>query len=147
MKYRVFAVAALLAIAGIGLGVAPLFLNKDYPDFVVPGLMSFGVIAIGLFVAAVFVVRRRFHAALTASVIGMIGFAVIAPLTVFPKLETALTESNLQTLVAENHYTNQPILCNSLYVRGVHFYSGNPVIVMAGSKESFLEQTPGDGAF
>ncbi len=142
LKYRVFAVAALLAIAGIGLSVAPLFLNKDYPDLVVPGLLSFGVIAIGLFVAAMFVVRQRFRAALTASVIGMIGFAVIAPLTVFPKLETALTESNLQTLVVENHYANQPILCNSLYVRGVHFYSGNPVIVMAGSKNPFWSKHP-----
>ncbi|MCX6831268.1 MAG: glycosyltransferase family 39 protein [candidate division Zixibacteria bacterium] len=142
VKYRVFAVAALLAIAGIGLSMAPLFLNKDYPDFVVPGLKSFGVIAIGLFAAAVFVVRQRFHAALTASLIGMIGFAVIAPMTVFPKLETALTESNLQTLVAENHYTNQPILCNSLYVRGVYFYSGNPVIVMAGSKNPFWSKHP-----
>jgi 4-amino-4-deoxy-L-arabinose transferase-like glycosyltransferase len=141
-KRRVLVVAALLAIAGIGLAVAPLFLNKDYPDFVMPGLLSFGVIAIGLFVAALFVVRQRFRAALTASVIGMIGFAVIAPLTVFPKLETALTESNLQTLVAENHYENQPILCNSLFVRGVHFYSGNPVIVMAGSKNPFWSKHP-----
>jgi 4-amino-4-deoxy-L-arabinose transferase-like glycosyltransferase len=141
-KRRVFVVAALLAIAGIGLGVAPLFLNKDYPDFVVPGLMSFGVIAIGLFFAAVFVIRRRFHTALTASVIGMIGFAVIAPMTVFPKLETALTESNLRTLIVEYHYTNQPILCNSLYVRGVRFYSDNPVIVLAGSKNPFWSKHP-----
>ncbi len=142
VKYRVFAVAALLTITGVGLCMAPLFLNKDYPDFVVPGLKSFGVIAIGLFAAAVFVVRQRFRAALIASVIGMIGFAVIAPMTVFPKLETALTESNLPTLVAENHYTNQPILCNSLFVRGVYFYSGNPVIVMAGSKNPFWSRHP-----
>jgi 4-amino-4-deoxy-L-arabinose transferase-like glycosyltransferase len=141
-RYRVFAVTALLVIAGIGLGIAPLFLHKDFPEFVMPGLMSFGVIAIGLFVAAVFAVRRYFHAALTASVIGMIGFAIIAPLTVFPKLETALTESNLRVLVVENHYVNQPILCNSLYVRGVHFYSDNPVIVMAGSKNPFWSKHP-----
>ncbi len=141
-KYRSYIVSALLVVAGIGLGIAPLFLRKDYPQFVTAGFLSFGPIALTSLAAAVFMFRQRLQSAVIAGVIGMIGFAIITPYVLFPKLETALTDSDLPALVKQYHYSGQPILCNSLYVRGVYYYSGNPVAVMAGSKTPFWSMQP-----
>jgi 4-amino-4-deoxy-L-arabinose transferase-like glycosyltransferase len=141
-KIRPAVTAVLSLCLGIAVGVAPLFFKPDYPDFVLPGLVSFGTIAVAAIVAAVFVWRHRIRAAIKTSVLGMIAFAIVAPLVVFPKLETALTESDLPSILATHNYSNRAILCSGLYVRGVRFYSGNPVVIMAGSKNPFWSAHP-----
>jgi 4-amino-4-deoxy-L-arabinose transferase-like glycosyltransferase len=141
-RYRNLAVTILLIAAGVGLGIAPTFLNKQFPELVIPGLMSFGAIALASLAASYLIFRRRIRTALTASVIGMVGFSVITPFALFPKLETGLTDSDLPTYVEQYHLEHQPVLTTALHCRGVYFYTGNPVVVMAGSKKPFWSMHP-----
>lgn len=134
--------ALLLLLFSIGLLLPLKFLDRQEPQLVVPVLLSFGALSLASLVAGVLMMRHRVKAAAVTSGVGMLAFVLITPLVLFPKLETALTDSDLETIIPKYNYQGKTILCNSLTVRGVHFYADNPVVVMAATKSPFWSKHP-----
>lgn len=140
VRYKVAGLITILL--GAGLLGALVIVKFRYPDFYSGGLISIAPLAISAIIAGIWLIRRQLKAAMLTSGIGIVWLLFFAPLTVFPKLETGLTEKDLPATVSHYQYQDQPILCSKLYVRGVYFYTGNPVQVVAGSKNPFWSAHP-----
>ncbi|MGD8921785.1 MAG: glycosyltransferase family 39 protein [Candidatus Zixiibacteriota bacterium] len=135
--------AAFITILTAVLAAAPVFLAKtQYPEFFYPALATFGVLSLCAIVASVMLLISRLKTALLINAAGVLVFTFAAITTVMPKLETAVTDSDLPAIVSQYNYTNKPIACTKTFARGAYFYTGDTVLVLADSPNPFWSKHP-----
>jgi len=131
------------------LGAIPLiampFVSKSFPDMFRPVFL--GVLLFFAFMAAggISFILRRPRQAVLLNVAALAAFLLAGVSTVPGKLETAFSDHSLAGIVRQYNYQGEPILCGKMYVRGVYFYTGNPVTVLnLGGKTPFWSRHPLD---
>ena len=135
--------AAVITILTAVLAAVPVFLAKtQYPEFFYPALATFGVLSLCAVVAAVMLLTSRLKAALMVNTAGILVFTFAAITTVMPKLETAVTDSDLPAIVSQYNYSNKPIACTKTFARGAYFYTRDTVLVLADSPDPFWSKHP-----
>jgi 4-amino-4-deoxy-L-arabinose transferase-like glycosyltransferase len=132
----------LLVILAIGLAAGAMVVASKYPAFATPALVAFGSLAVIVLVAGIvmFLNRVMLSASIAAAGIGL--FALLAGGLVFGRLETGLTQTNLIPMVAQYQYSGKTILCSKLFVRGIFYYTENPVVVIAENRQPFWSSHP-----
>jgi hypothetical protein len=105
-------------------------------------LLSFGALSLCLFIAAIMLFANRKIASVYSAVVGVALFSVLAANTVFDRLESGLTQSNLTPIVEQYGYKGNPILSSKLFARGIRFYAECPVTVMADTQEPYWSPHP-----
>lgn len=136
-------------IVNILLGITALaalpFIAKEYPDLSKPLFLSLLLLFIFISAGGIFLIRGRFKQAIFLNIAGMAAFLLAGVFTVPNKLETAFSDQGLSQIVRQYDYQGKTILCAKIYVRGVYFYTGNPVTVLnLGSKNPFWSKHPLD---
>ena len=125
--------------------VASPFIAKEYPDLA--KLLFLGLFLLFLFMAAggIFLIKGKIKQAMFLNIAALAAFLLAGVSSVPAKLETAFSDHSLPEIVRRYGYEGKPILCGKIYVRGVYFYTGNPVIVMnMGGKNPFWSSHPLD---
>lgn len=142
-------ITVAVGIINIVLGAIPLaaipFVAKSFPDIFRP--VFSGVLLFFAFMAAggiSFILRRHKQAALL-NVAALAALLLAGVSTVPARLETAFSDHGLPGIVRQYGYQEEPVLCSKIYVRGVYFYTGNPVIVLnLNGKDPFWSRHPLD---
>jgi 4-amino-4-deoxy-L-arabinose transferase-like glycosyltransferase len=133
---------ALLAILAIGLSAGASIVATKYPEFAAPALLAFGSLAGILVVSAVLMFMNRVMPSVVVSAAGIAVFSLLAGGFVFGHLEAGLTQTNLIPLISKHGYEGKTVLCSKLYVRGIFFYTENPVVVMSANQQPFWSNHP-----
>lgn len=136
-------------IVNILLGITALaatpFIAKEYPDLSKPLFLSLLLLFIFMSAGGIFLMRGKFKQAIFLNIAGMAAFLLAGVSTVPNRLETAFSNHGLPGIVRQYDYQGEPILCSKIYVRGVYFYTGNPVTVLnMGGKNPFWSKHPLD---
>jgi len=143
-KRRISEISAGLAslLIGVGAFFAPIFLSSTLPDL---GQSAYtATIPLGLcfiFLSILFFRGKLLAAVKFGSMFLALGM-FIPSLVFIPKLENAFTDSDLPATMETVQYGSKPIVGNKMYVRGVYFYSHNPVVVFASSAQPFWSPHP-----
>ena len=56
---------------------------------------------------------------------------------IMPRLEGSFSDKMLLSRVPKNKEVKKEILSSKMFVRGVHYYTNRPVVVIAGNKQPF----------
>ena len=136
-------------IVNILLGITALaampFIAKEYPDLSKPLFLSLLLLFVFMSAGGIFLMRGKFKQAIFINIAGMAAFLLAGVSTVPNRLETAFSDQGLPEIVRQYDYSGKTILCSKIYVRGVYFYTGNPVTVMnMGGKNPFWSRHPLD---
>jgi len=139
----------LAGIVNILLGITALaavpFIAKEYPDLSKPLFLSLLLLFIFMSAGGIFLMRGKFKQAIFINIAGMAAFLLAGVSTVPNRLETAFSDHSLPGIVRQYDYQGEQILCSKIYVRGVYFYTGNPVMVLnLGDKTPFWSNHPLD---
>lgn len=133
-----------ILLGAAGLAALP-FIGKEYPDLARP--LFLGISLLFLFMAAggISLIRGNPKQTVFLNIAGMAVFLLSGVSTVPHKLETAFSNQDLTQIVRKYDYEGKPILCGKIYVRGVYFYTGNPVAVLnPDGKNPFWSKHPLD---
>jgi len=131
-----------ILLGTIALAAMP-FIGKEYPDLARPLSLSLFLLFLFMVAGGISLIRRDPKQAIFLNIVGLAAFLLAGVSTVPNKLETAFSDQGLPQVVREHDYEGKPILCGKLYVRGVYFYTGNPVTVLnLGGKNPFWSEHP-----
>jgi 4-amino-4-deoxy-L-arabinose transferase-like glycosyltransferase len=138
-----------VGIVNILLGITALaatpFIAKEYPDLSRPLFLSLLLLFIFMSAGGIFLIKGKFKQSIFINIAGITAFLLAGVSTVPSKLETAFSDQGLPQIVRQYDYQGKPILCGKIYVRGVYFYTGNPVTVLnMGGKNPFWSRHPLD---
>lgn len=142
---RGMALAFVYGILGVGLLIAPVILVKKFPDYVTPtALMAIRLFGISLIAAGVLLFRGRIFDAIVTKAAGLALMFLLVGSYIPVSIERAVADKYLKDIVEREGYQGQPIVTNKLFARGIHFYTGNPVVVMDHNKQPFWSPHPID---
>lgn len=136
-------------IINILLGAAPLialpFIAKSFPVLFKPIFLGMSLFFVFMAAGGIFFILRKFRQAVLLNVAALAAFLIAGVFTVPNRLETAFSDQGLSEIVRQYDYRGKTILCSKIYVRGVYFYTGNPVTVLnMGNKNPFWSRHPLD---
>ncbi|MDD5546297.1 MAG: glycosyltransferase family 39 protein [Candidatus Omnitrophica bacterium] len=136
------AVNILFGAAGL---IASPFIAKEYPDLAKPFFLSLFLLFIFMTAGGVSLIKGRIKQAVFLNIAALAAFLLAGVSSVPAKLETAFSDHGLPEIVRKHGYEGKPIVCSKMYVRGVYFYTGNPVLVLnMGGKKPFWSDHPLD---
>lgn len=142
-KYKRLTVIGILYIlSGIGMILPAHFFAGEYPDLYLPVMNSICVLALALVISGTLLVSGKFRGALFTTFAGFVLFMLVLSFGVPQKLETAFCDKDMVKLISEYNYSNKPVVCSKMYVRGVYFYTLNPVMVIDSSPKPFWSEHP-----
>lgn len=140
--WRKIVTGALLLAAGGALVVAIVLIPKYVSELASGAMVSCGLLAASAVVAAGLALSGRISRAVVVSGAGVLVFVVLSTQLVARHLEAGLTQAELPAIVSRTGYQGRPILCSSLYARGIFFYTGNPVVVISENPNPFWSEHP-----
>jgi 4-amino-4-deoxy-L-arabinose transferase-like glycosyltransferase len=142
MRRRTTVAAAISFLCGMGLLATPLLVRGQLALELRPILIAVaGLGAVELAVGAL-LLSRRFAPALALNVAGFLAAVLVGCLTVPASAAAGFTDVDVPAIVAQEGLAGQPILTSKFYVRGVWFYTGNPVVVMDPHASPFWSPHP-----
>ena len=132
----------LLGAAGL---IASPFIAKECPALAKPLFLSLLLLFLFMAAGGISLIKGKIKQAVFLNIAALAAFLLGGVSSVPAKLETAFSDYDLPGIVREYGYEGKPILCEKMYVRGVYFYTGNPVLVMnMGGKNPFWSNHPLD---
>ncbi len=139
---RSTAAGILTVLFGLIFAGAAIYCRFYYSEYFVAALTTMGALSISSIVAGIYLIRKKWKKACISSGAGILIFSLCAILVLFPTLKTALSDSDLKDITLRLNYSNKPIVCSKLYVRGVYYYTQNPVVVISDKQNPFWSQHP-----
>ena len=109
-----------------------------------PVVLAGDVYGVALFGIAGLLLAGRVAAAVVLNTIGLLSMVLLATLNIPPAVAQAFTDVDVPVLVARHGLTGETIVASKASARGVHYSSGNPVVVMDGTKRPFWSDHPID---
>ncbi len=82
-----------------------------------------------------------------AIIINVVSVSIVIILTfnyIMPRLEGSFSDKMLLSRIPENKEVQKEILSSKMFVRGVHYYTDRPVVVIADNKQPFYTAHPLD---
>ncbi len=132
----------LLGAAGL---IASPLIAKEYPALAKPLFLSLFLLFLFMAAGGVSLMKGRVRQAVFLNIAALAAFLLGGLSSVPAKLETAFSDHDLPGIIREYGYEGKPIVCSKMYVRGVYFYTGNPVLVLnMGGKKPFWSDHPLD---
>ncbi len=142
------AVAATVSVlGGAGLLAAallawPFVARESVLESFRPVVLAGGVYGVALFVVAGLLLARRVAEAVVLNTVGLLSMVLLATLNVPPAMALAFTDADLPALVARFGLAGETIVASRISARGVHYSSGNPVVVMDSTKRPYWSDHP-----
>lgn len=129
-------------IGGIIIFFVPFYIKRELPELFLKSLAPFAILSLGLILSgiSIFLKSVKSAIALTSGALLISVFLLFA--FIAPGLESAFSDSALPRYLRKYDYGNKPILCNKIYVRGVYFWTHNPVLIIDSSKNPFWSSHP-----
>ena len=109
-----------------------------------PVVLAGGVYGVALFVIAGLLLAGRVAPAVVLNTVGLLSMVLLATLNIPPAMAQAFTDADIPVLVARHGLAGETIVASKVSARGVHYASGNPVVVMADTKRPFWSDHPID---
>lgn len=131
--------AALLAGAFLA---GPFVAREPLVETFRPVVFALGAWGVALFVVAGLFLARRIAAAVVLNTVGLLVVVLLAARNVPPAMAGAFTDADLPALVARHRLAGETVVASPVSARGVRWASGNPVVVMAGTKRPFWSDHP-----
>lgn len=140
------AVAVLGAVALLGgTFLAARFVSGEpLVETLRPALLAAGAWGAALFVVAGLLWTGRIAGAVLLNTACLLAVVLLAARNVPPAMSLAFTDADLPALVARHGLAGETIVAGKLSARGVLYATGNPVVVMAGTKRPFWSDHPID---
>ncbi|MBK8597990.1 MAG: glycosyltransferase family 39 protein [Holophagales bacterium] len=140
------AVSVLGAVSLLGGAflAGPFVAGEPLVETLRPVVLAAGAWGAALFLVAGLLWKRRIAAAVLLNTACLLAVILLAALNVPPAMRLAFTDADLPALVARYGLAGETIVAGKVSARGVHFFSGNPVVVMAGTKRPFWSDHPID---
>ena len=130
-------VLGLVLLGGLWYGL------KMYAPLVTGGLVAgFLLFVLGMVSSGFCWFRHRYDLALTLNGFGFVLFLLVVCLALPKTLKNNFSDSDLPAVVQNLTYQHQPILASKMYVRGVYFYTHNPVVVVNAEVNPFWSPHP-----
>ncbi len=129
---------------GVALCVLPSFPRlTEYGPYVwhaaVFALRLMGVLVI---VASVALWRGKVLQAVAVEAAGVVLLALLIALSIPESVDRATTSRYVADIVAREGYEGQPVVTTKQLARGIHFYTGNPVVVLHPVKQPWWSPHP-----
>ena len=132
----------LFGAAGL---IASPFIAKECPSLAKPLFLSLLLLFLFMAAGGISLMKGKIKQAMFLNIAALAAFLLGGVSSVPAKLETAFSDHDMPGIVREYGYEGKPILCEKMFVRGVYFYTGNPVLVMnMGGKSPFWSSHPLD---
>ncbi len=142
-RRRAHAVAAAISfLLGTGLLLVPFLVKGPLAGQLRPILVAVGVLGAAEIVVAVLLLARRVAPAVALNAAAFLLAVLVGCLTVPANATAGFTDAGVPAIVAEEGLTAQPILTSKFYVRGVHYATGAPVVVMDRRANPFWSPHP-----
>jgi 4-amino-4-deoxy-L-arabinose transferase-like glycosyltransferase len=139
---RMIVLAALYFVLGLGLLIAPFILTEKFPSYVWPtALVGIRIFGIGLIVGAVFLWQRKLMPAIVAQGAGLILMFLLLGAYIPVSIDRVVSNRHMQEVVKAENYQGE-ILTNKHFSRGVHFQTGNTVVIFDHKKQPFWSPHP-----
>lgn len=141
------AAAAVSVLGGAGLLAGaflawPFVATESVVENFRPVVLAGGVYGVALFVIAGLLLARRVAEAVVLNTCGLLSVLLLATLNVPPAMARAFTDADVPLLVARYGLTGETIVASKISARGVHYGSGNPVVVMGRTKRPYWSEHP-----
>ncbi|MFQ5681151.1 MAG: ArnT family glycosyltransferase [Candidatus Omnitrophota bacterium] len=121
---------------------APPAIKRQFPSFYLTVISVLAIFCLFILLSGVFLILRRDNYSFVCNVCA-IGLFIVVALAVIPRhLDGAFSDDDLPKILQDNPGLSQTILCNKMYSRGAHFYSGRPVAVIDSSSNPFWSKHP-----
>lgn len=142
---RVSILSILYGVLGVVILVAPLVLMRRYHDYIWPqAVVALVVLAFAFLTCAVFLWKGEVFKAVLIKSVGMALMVAVVGINVPDAIEREVANEYLTRIVKDQGYENQPIIVGKLYSRGVHFFTGSPVVVWDENPQPFWSPHPID---
>ena len=141
------AAAAVSILGGAGLLAGsllawPFVARESVVETFRPVVLAGGVYGVALFVIAGLLLARRVAEAVVLNTVGLLSMVLLATLNVPPAMALAFTDADVPLLVARYGLAGETIVASKISARGVHYSSGNPVVVMDSTKRPYWSDHP-----
>lgn len=122
---------------------APFVLASRFPEYVWSGaFLAIEILAVALVISVYFLWRGEVLRAVVIKVAGLAMMIAAAGFGMPDKLDREMADQYLNKIVSNENYQGQPIVSGKLYCRGIHFHTGNPVIVWDRDAQPFWSAHP-----
>ena len=133
---------SLNILLACGIIIALVLFRGNYGGLYLPGAIALSFLAFFMILSGIFIILYKFKWAVFCNAAGFILFALIITAVIPQKLKTGFSDKDLIKITANYNYYHQPIICNKMYIRGVYFWTHNPVVVIDTSSQPFWSKTP-----
>ncbi|PWB71060.1 hypothetical protein C3F09_08365 [candidate division GN15 bacterium] len=140
-RWRQLAGAGLLIASAAALVAGALIAPEKAG---LPKIVSVPIAAGAVFVlaAGVLLIFRRIRDAVIATAASVGVLVILSSIIIFPLLEGGLTQADVPAAAAKCGMQNQSVLCSPIYARGIHFYTDQPIIVVAPRPHPYWSDHP-----
>jgi 4-amino-4-deoxy-L-arabinose transferase-like glycosyltransferase len=144
-RRRAAAVAAGISfLFGIGLLLVPLLVKGPLAGELRPILVAVAAFGAVQILVGALLLARRVGAAVALNAAGFLAAVLVGCLTVPANAAVGFSDAGVPAIVAEQGLAGQTILTSKFYVRGVHYATGAPVVVMDRRANPFWSPHPVD---
>src|SRR5262245_54256145 len=138
-----YALSAMQVVPGLVLIALPAFLAPEIGGINTAG-SAIGIRALGfaLIAGAFFFWLGRIEAAVLTKALGVAALVLVLGSSLSPAVDCEVSDAFIKNIVTQERYGDQAIVTDRRYARGVHFHTGNPVVVMDHNKQPYWSPHP-----
>ncbi len=139
---RMIVLAVLYGILGVAVLAAPVILAAKFPKYMWPtAIVALRVFGAAMIVSAVLLWQRKLMPAVIAQGTGLILMFLLVGAQVPASIDRAVSNRYLQDVVKAENYQGD-VVTNKSYSRGIHFQTGNRVVIFDHNKQPFWSPHP-----
>jgi 4-amino-4-deoxy-L-arabinose transferase-like glycosyltransferase len=144
MRKRTIAAAIAFLAFGAGLVAVPFLAKGPLAAELRPVLLAVAALGVVQAASGVLLLLRRPNPIVGLNAAAFLGVVLLGALSIPPGAVDGFTDVGATRVVAEQGLAGQPIVASKLYARGVHFATGNPVVIMDRRADPFWSSHPID---
>jgi len=139
----VFSISILLTLVFLGAFVYSLiWIKGNFPALFIPSLVIGIVFAVAICSSPVLLFKRKVKGVLIINFAAIVIVIVLIFNCLAPHLEGSFSDRMLSSRLLQEKSVKKEILCDKMFVRGVHYYTGWPVAVINYDKHTFYTSHP-----
>ncbi len=140
-----FLISILFTLVILGAFVYSLiWVKENFPGLFPVALVLELILAIAITCAPFFVANKKGKIAVIINVVSVSMVIILTFNYILPRLEGSFSDKMLLSRMPKNEEVKKEILSSKMFVRGVHYYTSRPVVVISGSKQPFYTAHPLD---
>ena len=121
-----------------------IWIRQNFPDLFLIALIIESILAIAICSLPLLVFKKKPGLALILNLTSVFTVIILTFNYLMPGLEGAFSDKMLLSRIPKDRPVQKKILCNKIFVRGVHYYTNWPVAVINCDKRPFYTPHPID---